>query len=207
MTPFLSMKKYPPYVFHKQDNEPFRFVYLANYIAGKGQADALAAIQELVKQGIHHFTVDFWGDTMGLEKNVQYKNTLIDFVKENQLEQYIVFHEKTEDVEQVLKSYHTLLHFSHSESFGMVCYEALSYGLPVISTACGGPEEMIRHGETGILVKVQDTTAMAAAMKNWIQAPHDCHDFSVKGKAFVQQQFQNRKELTDIFKEAAQALP
>ena len=38
--------------------------------------------------------------------------------------------------------------------------EALSYGRAVIAAASGGPLEMIKHGETGLLVDPRDTTTL-----------------------------------------------
>jgi L-malate glycosyltransferase len=49
-----------------------------------------------------------------------------------------------------------LLQPSSSESFGLSSLEALSMGVPVIATRCGGPEEVIVHGECGFLSAVGD---------------------------------------------------
>lgn len=45
---------------------------------------------------------------------------------------------------------------SDYEGFGLVIVEALARGLPVISTACGGPNEMIRDGINGWLFPCRD---------------------------------------------------
>lgn len=49
------------------------------------------------------------------------------------------------------------------ETFSLVLVEAMACGKPVIATRCGGPEELVTP-ETGILVPVDDTKAMADAM-------------------------------------------
>jgi glycosyltransferase involved in cell wall biosynthesis len=49
-------------------------------------------------------------------------------------------------------SHHFLVISSQSETFGLVSIEALACGRPVLSTRCGGPEEVIRGSEYGELV-------------------------------------------------------
>jgi glycosyltransferase involved in cell wall biosynthesis len=49
------------------------------------------------------------------------------------------------------------------ETFGVVLVEALATGIPVISTHCGGPEEIVEPG-LGTLVDRDDDEGLAAAM-------------------------------------------
>ena len=51
------------------------------------------------------------------------------------------------------------------EAFSGVIVEAFSQAKPVIATRCGGPEELVTHGETGYLVPRDDPSALAAAMR------------------------------------------
>ena len=59
---------------------------------------------------------------------------------------------------------------SHVETFGVVVIEALSQGIPVIATKCGGPESIIVPGD-GILVEVANVNALAQAMKEVVENP------------------------------------
>ncbi|WP_316569224.1 glycosyltransferase [Neobacillus sp. YIM B06451] len=45
------------------------------------------------------------------------------------------------------------IHPAHSEPFGIVVIEALYMGLPVVSTKCGGPDEILSNGKYGLLVE------------------------------------------------------
>jgi glycosyltransferase involved in cell wall biosynthesis len=54
---------------------------------------------------------------------------------------------------------------SRFETFGYAILEAAAQGCPVIATRCGGPEEIIRDGETGLLVPTEDPGALADAIR------------------------------------------
>lgn len=52
---------------------------------------------------------------------------------------------------------------SHAENFGVVLIEALATGLPVISTRCGGPEDIITDA-VGLLLRPGDEQGLADAL-------------------------------------------
>jgi glycosyltransferase involved in cell wall biosynthesis len=47
----------------------------------------------------------------------------------------------------------------------MVLCEAMAMGLPVVSTNVGGLEEIVKHGETGIIVPVGEEESLASALR------------------------------------------
>lgn len=65
---------------------------------------------------------------------------------------------------------------SSQETFGVAFAEALSTGIPVISTSCGGPEEFINENN-GLLVPVNNlgalTDAISYMMQNYEKYNHD----------------------------------
>ncbi|OWX98819.1 glycosyltransferase [Thioclava sp. IC9] len=61
---------------------------------------------------------------------------------------------------------------SDHEGFGNVIVEALSFGLPVVSTDCpSGPAEILENGQLGYLVPVGDAHALASAIDAALSAP------------------------------------
>ena len=57
---------------------------------------------------------------------------------------------------------------SFVEGISNAVLEAMSLGVPVISTECGGIGEVIRNGNNGFLVPVRDPNSMARAIRNFI---------------------------------------
>ncbi len=58
---------------------------------------------------------------------------------------------------------------SSKEGFGIVFLEAMAFGKPVIAGAHGGAPEVVADGETGILVRRDDQTALTTAMTSLLQ--------------------------------------
>ena len=52
---------------------------------------------------------------------------------------------------------------SHIETFGVVFIEALSQGLPIVATRCGGPESIV-NANNGLLVEANHPQQLADAL-------------------------------------------
>jgi len=57
------------------------------------------------------------------------------------------------------------------EGLSHVILEAMSLGLPVIATSVGGNPELVKHGETGLLIKSGDPEALRSAILQLIRSP------------------------------------
>ena len=71
----------------------------------------------------------------------------------------------------VLASLDVLVLPSVYEEMGSVLVEAMVAGLPVVATDVGGIPEVVRHGETGLLVPPGDVAALAAALDRVVADP------------------------------------
>jgi glycosyltransferase involved in cell wall biosynthesis len=63
---------------------------------------------------------------------------------------------KREEVRTLLQQSNAFVLSSINETFGVVLIEALSCGIPVISTKCGGPESIIVNDKIGLLSEVDE---------------------------------------------------
>ena len=78
---------------------------------------------------------------------------------------------------------------SRQETFGMAALEAMSAGLPVIATRVGGIPEVVRDGETGMLVPEKDTIALAEAIRELSQHPKKQKTMGNKGREIAKNLF------------------
>jgi glycosyltransferase involved in cell wall biosynthesis len=74
---------------------------------------------------------------------------------------------------------------SRYEGFGNVVVEALLTGCSVVSTDCpSGPAEILRNGEFGRLVPVNDETALADAICDTLDSPKSKEFLQARGRVF-----------------------
>lgn len=71
------------------------------------------------------------------------------------------------------------------ESLGMVYLEAQACGLPVVAFDNGGIPEIVRHGETGILVRPLSLDAYARAMDSLLRDRERCRAMGANAAAYV----------------------
>jgi glycosyltransferase involved in cell wall biosynthesis len=62
-------------------------------------------------------------------------------------------------------------HSSRWEGFGIVLLEAMLAGLPVVATRVSAVPEIVADGQTGVLVEVGDSAAVAAALTDLLDDP------------------------------------
>lgn len=180
-TPFITGKKSSP-----------TFLYLANFIRGKGQDCALKAF-ELIHTKIPEWKVRFVGGDMGLPKNREYLQELHRLAGKAGLSEKIEWAGFTDDVETEYRSADIVINFSESESFSMTCAEALYYGTPVIASDSGGPAEIIDHAVTGLLVENKSVSKMSQAMLKLASDPELREAMRQKSTHAIQQKFSPQK--------------
>jgi len=60
---------------------------------------------------------------------------------------------------------------SYWEGYGIVFLEAMSLGLPVVSTTAGAIPEVVRHEKNGLLVQAGDVQGLSEALHTLIVQP------------------------------------
>ena len=81
------------------------------------------------------------------------------------LQDMVRFTDFREDVPELLAALDAFALTSDSEGFSIATVQAMATGLPVVATRSGGPEEILRDGETGVLVETGSPEAIADAVE------------------------------------------
>lgn len=149
------------------DKNTNQFCSVANLNKNKG-FDVLLQAFALVISHYPNYTLVIGGD--GPEKSA-----LQQLAKDIHIDKSVSFKGaiSREDVRDLMGGSFCYVLSSHIETFGVVVIEALSQGIPVVATRCGGPESIITPVD-GLLVEVNNEKDLADGM---IKIIKNCHDF------------------------------
>jgi glycosyltransferase involved in cell wall biosynthesis len=138
---------------------------VGNIRAAKSYETFLQAANLLSKQSdLYHFVIA--GEGSGpLYNEVRRLCTSYD------LDDKVTFLGLRTDVPAILRSLDVYVLSSITEGFSIACVEAMAAGIPVVATRSGGPEEILEHGQSGLLVPVKNPHALAAAVQTVSQNP------------------------------------
>jgi len=110
-------------------------------------------------------------------------------VAEHGLEEYVIFLGAKDQT--ALPDYYAsataVIMPSDYESFGMVALEAMASGTPVIASHVGGLAYLVRHEETGFLIPVRESNALADCIKLFIEYPELCDELGNKASQIAQE--------------------
>jgi glycosyltransferase involved in cell wall biosynthesis len=78
---------------------------------------------------------------------------------------------------------------SRHESFGNAMAEAMAVGTPLVSTLAGSVPEVVKDGQTGLLVPPDSPDALAAAMRRLLESSELCLQLSSASRARVRENY------------------
>ncbi len=134
----------PLYRERKKSEEKMEICCVASITPRKGQHFIIEALESMERKPNVHFT--FVGD--GSDRIV-----LEEIVRNNGLQDYVVFVGVSNDVERHLRNSDAYILPSEDEGLPMAILEAMRASLPIISTPVGGIPEMVKDGYNGVLIQ------------------------------------------------------
>jgi colanic acid/amylovoran biosynthesis glycosyltransferase len=179
----------------KQD-EAIHIIMVGALIWRKGFEYALMALKSLLDQELDVY-LDIVGDGPELDR-IEYTARDLHI-----LEKVNLIGKLTPDrVRDALWQADIFLLASLSEGIANVVVEAMSCGLPVVSTDCGGMREAITDGAEGFLVPARNAAAIAAALACLINDPQLRAAMGAAGRKRVLRSFTSEmqaKEFSDLY--------
>jgi glycosyltransferase involved in cell wall biosynthesis len=76
-----------------------------------------------------------------------------------------------------------------TEGLGMVLLEAMSYHVPVVTTALGGITDIVRDGENGLIVPPNDAAALSAALARLVTDRDMVRHLGAGGLTVIEERF------------------
>ena len=112
---------------------------------------------------------------IGEDKSPQmtHRRTLENLIAELGLSDVVSMPGWHNDIPALLSSLTLFVSAARSEPFGLAIVEAMGAALPIVAAASEGALEIIEDGETGTLVPVNDPEAMACAINDLLDHPHE----------------------------------
>jgi glycosyltransferase involved in cell wall biosynthesis len=135
----------------------------------KGQ-DRLLEAQALLRErghGVH--TVIVGGDAYGLSS--EYAASLPALVSRLGLTDAVTMTGQVPDAGPYIEQMDILVNASDPEPFGIVLLEGMARGVAVVAVDSGGPGEFIDQGQTGVLARSGEPSALADALEPLLASP------------------------------------
>lgn len=93
------------------------------------------------------------------------------------------------DVRDVLADLDLFVVSSRTEGFSLAAVQAMAAGLPVVATRSGGPEMILEHGRTGILVEPGSAKALRDAIREIHGKPSERQQLARAGRRHASERF------------------
>lgn len=177
--------------------EKFRFLHVSCFDEkAKNIQGMLRAVREVAKER-QDFELVLVGTGVDFEQDIAYAQTL-DFPQD-----MLTFtgEQTPHEVAQWMQQSDCFLLFSRYETFAVVLAEAMSIGMPIISTSTAGIAAELTT-KCGILVPTQDELALAQAMVQMLENRNMYHTDIIRAEG-NKYSYQNvGKQLLDIYQRA-----
>ena len=121
-------------------------------------------------------------------------------IKEHHLEKHVVLAGFRPDVLSVHKAFDIFVMSSITEGLGTSLLDAMACGKAVVATTAGGIPEVVKDGETGLLVPPRDPAALARAIIALLTDEHARRTMGAAGLERVRERFSVERMVQDTLR-------
>ena len=172
-----------------------RGIVVGRIVEGKGQADAVKAVEILTKKGIKNIHLEL----VGFRNMTEYEKNLKKYVEDNNLTKYVDFVEFTSELNSLRESCDIGFTCSKAEAFGRVTIENMLGGLLAVGTNSGGTVELIEEGKTGFLYPPGDSAALAKIWQNAIENRELAVEIAKNGQLNAREHFLIERTVREVY--------
>jgi glycosyltransferase involved in cell wall biosynthesis len=133
------------------------------------------------------------------------KDALLELARAHAVDDRVRLAGPSDRIDDVLAETDILLSCARSEPLGLTVMEALARETPVVATRVGGVVDIVRDGETGLLVAPEDAQALADAVAALAADPARARQMARRGRADVAQRFDRDRGLAALEDELVRA--
>ncbi len=180
----------PPVARHRTVDERVRLLCVANDRPIKGLAVLLDAVEA------HLYATNWQLDIVG-----QCGDVIRNRIKASaKLSAHVTAHGFRSDVPDFFRAAHVYIQptLQPGEGIGNSMAEAMSFGVPVITSNVGGGIELTAHEKTGLHFQVGDPQALAQSIQRLIDDPILCDDLGLAAAATLESRFSLRQEASEF---------
>ena len=123
-----------------------------------------------------------------------------------ELGQRVIFTGYRSDVPGILSALDIFAFPSHAEAFGLAVIEAMAAGVPVIASRCDGVLDIVRDGETGLLVEPRDAAQLTGAVDRLLRDEGLRARLGHEGRLSIERQFNKEKMIDSLLSTYAASL-
>jgi glycosyltransferase involved in cell wall biosynthesis len=148
----------------RPESQPLGLAFIGTWMRPKGTAELVAAATRLHAERLP-FTLTLLGTRVEEDEVCQ------EFPAEVRAQVRVVPHFPNAELPRLLQDAEVLLFPTHSEGFGLALIEGMACGLAPVVTPVGVAPEIVRQGETGLLVPIGDVEAIVDAVRTLSRDP------------------------------------
>lgn len=137
---------------------------------------------DVLLRALGKMTKRFPGLTLEIAGDGPLDSHLRQRVRELGIADRVHFHGFLEDMVEFLRNIDLFVLSSYYEGFGLVLVEAMAAALPVVATDVGGVREVVKDGETGLVVPSGSESELAIGIEYFLNNPHLARRFGDKGR-------------------------
>lgn len=190
----VNIDRYRPRL-NKIVGNPIEFLMVARFIREKGITEYCEAVSKLSEDVTANAIFSLIGEIDEHNPTSYTQEEILHLTSKSGVK--LLAHQK--DVLKILQSSDVIVLPSHREGMSMALLEGCAVGLAAVANNVPGCKEIIKHGETGLLVEAHDVNALSSALQTLVHNPHKINTFGSAGRVHVSMHFADSIVFEKVF--------